>query len=205
MLHLALTTCASCEATPANRLPACLRDFLLRLPHNSPAHAALVNRGTHSAFAKLEQQLPLPGAALQQRLKRTLSALAHWCPLFAECSFLPGVVFPFAKMFKADSESCFELVATLLANYSQGWFETFPNPPVGLIKRLQMVVAQHDAQLGAHLAQHMTVFVKHCWATMSTLMTDALGKQVGVAVGLLLLLLLCTWCCSSAAVSMLWR
>jgi hypothetical protein len=100
------------------------------------------------------------------------------CPLFAECAFLPGLVFPFAKLFRADAEGCFELCATLLANYSCGWFETFPNPPVGLLKRLQLLVAHHDAQLGELMGRHVTLLVRHGWAALSTLMTDVLGKQV---------------------------
>jgi hypothetical protein len=58
--------------------PLAPRDFLLRLPHNSAAHTPLANRGIHSAYAALPQQLPLQSGALAQRLQRTLSALANW-------------------------------------------------------------------------------------------------------------------------------
>ncbi len=49
---------------------------------------------------------------------------------------------------------------------------------MGLLKRLQLLVAHHDAALGELLARHMSVFVQQGWAALSTLLTDLLGKQV---------------------------
>jgi hypothetical protein len=79
------------------------REHLLQLPRNTSAFRALEDRGTHPAFADLAKRLEqrrrraspqgagaAPGAAggcgpaLARRLQRTLSQLAHWCPLFGE-------------------------------------------------------------------------------------------------------------------------
>lgn len=69
------------------------RERLLQLPRNVAAYRALEDRGPHPAFdalcARLSQPAPGSGGgacgpALAQRLRRTLSQLAHWCPLFGE-------------------------------------------------------------------------------------------------------------------------
>jgi hypothetical protein len=56
------------------------REFLLQLPRNTSAFAALAARGSHPAFKGLSQRLPVANQALAQRLAAVLSQLAHWCP-----------------------------------------------------------------------------------------------------------------------------
>ena len=47
-------------------------------------------------------------------LQRALSALAHWAPIFGETQYLPGLVFPFVKMFQNNQLITFEFLATIL-------------------------------------------------------------------------------------------
>lgn len=65
-----------------------------------------------------------------------LSALAHWCPLFAEAPFLPALAYPFVRALGTDACLCFEALASLLRCFAGGWFELFPDPPVALLRRL---------------------------------------------------------------------
>lgn len=59
------------------------RDHLLQLPHNSAAFAAIDDRGLHAAFSDTERLAALAQRPREaKRLQRTLSRLAHWCPLF---------------------------------------------------------------------------------------------------------------------------
>ncbi len=60
----------------------------------------------------------------------------HACCSTGEVGDLPALVFPFVKLFGANAEGCFELLATMLLNWTKGWFELFPNPPVSLLQRL---------------------------------------------------------------------
>ncbi|EFJ44153.1 hypothetical protein VOLCADRAFT_95633 [Volvox carteri f. nagariensis] len=122
-------------------------EFLLQLPHNAAAFACLAGLGLHPAFKDVQSKLPLANRALAQRLAATLSQLAHWCPVFAESSFLPDLIFPFVKLFASASalhrgspvaaagarrprssaaldERCFETVATLLScGWMRGWVD----------------------------------------------------------------------------------
>ncbi len=81
----------------------------------------------------------------------------------AEASFLPGLVFPFVKMYAAAAgpgaaldESCFELLATLLSSWCRGWFERFPHPPLGVLNRLQVC---WDGRWGTPTGQHPSVLM----------------------------------------------
>ena len=60
----------------------------------------------------------MPGSiwlAICSTLIRALSALAHWSSIFGETDYLPGMVFPFVKLFQNNQLVCFELLASLLS------------------------------------------------------------------------------------------
>ena len=71
--------------------------YLLSLPLNKSAFEGLIRQGPHPSFQALHKRFPLKSYKLYNKLVRVLSALAHWCPLFAEVDYLPQVVFPFVK------------------------------------------------------------------------------------------------------------
>ncbi|KAG2425932.1 hypothetical protein HXX76_013306 [Chlamydomonas incerta] len=170
-------------------------DYLLQLPHNTSAFSALAGLGPHPAFKDLPSQLGLPNRAMAQRLASTLSQLARWCPVFAESSFLPDLVFPFVKLFASSSgprgtadggavlsaaaldERCFETLATLIAGgWLRGWWERFPHPPLGLLTRLQDLLGLHDAPLAAHFSAFRGGFAAVVWPHLATLWTELLSR-----------------------------
>lgn len=87
---------------------------ILRLPENYEAYASFVERGTHPAFLNLTKKYPLKSQKSIRLLERTLSALAHWSPIFADCDYLPLMIFPFVKLFENNQVTCFEMIATLI-------------------------------------------------------------------------------------------
>ncbi|PNW86118.1 hypothetical protein CHLRE_02g074000v5 [Chlamydomonas reinhardtii] len=170
-------------------------DYLLQLPHNTSAFSALAGLGAHPAFKDLPAQLGLPSRAMAQRLASTLSQLAHWCPVFAESSFLPDLVFPFVKLFASSpgplgtadggavlsaaalDERCFETLATLIAGgWLRGWWERFPHPPLGLLTRLQDLLGLHDAPVAAHFSACRGGFAAVVWPHLATLWTELLSR-----------------------------
>eukprot|EP00892_Ulva_mutabilis_P009022 jgi/Ulvmu1/6492/UM003_0125.1 len=162
--------------------------FLLKLPDNAAAFERLRARGAHECVLQLEEKYPLQDTRLQQRLAALLSQLAHWCPLFAEVSFLPSVAFPLLKVFRpaagaaassvaAAASAPFEAAAALLCNWGRHWFIAFPHPPLGLLQRLEAVLAVHDAELAVHCARWPGGTAAVAWELMSTLMTDVLDRS----------------------------
>lgn len=123
---------------------------LLDTPRNRTAYAALVNKGIHVAYKDIEKQFTIHSSVTLKNLKRLLSCLAHWCPLFAVMKFLPGFVFPFVKVLQKDPLLLFECVATVLYNYCQLWFEYAPFPPISVLAIVENILSEHDEQLLKH-------------------------------------------------------
>ena len=73
---------------------------LLKLPENYESYASLIERGIHPAFVDLAKKYPVKSQKCIRLLERTLSALAHWSPVFAETDYLPLLIFPFVKLFQ---------------------------------------------------------------------------------------------------------
>jgi hypothetical protein len=103
-------------------------------------------------------------------------------------SFLPALTFPFVKLLHRsgngvvpaecpDSTVAFELVATLLLNWSRHWFEMFPHPPLRFLQRFAALLEHHDPELAAHLARWDGGVAAVAWDLLASLLTDVLGRQ----------------------------
>ncbi|XP_045523719.1 TBC1 domain family member 31 [Pieris brassicae] len=126
---------------------------LLVTPRNKIAYSTLVDKGIHTAFKDIERQFTIHSTITLKSLKRLLSCLAHWCPLFGVLKFLPGFVFPFVKVLHKDPLLLFECVATVLMNQCQLWFEYAPFPPLSILAIIENILAEHDQQLLDHYCE----------------------------------------------------
>ncbi|XP_068617728.1 TBC1 domain family member 31 [Battus philenor] len=126
---------------------------LLNTPRNKTAYSTLVDKGIHQAYKNIEKQFTIHSSVTLKNLKRLLSCLAHWCPLFGVMKFLPGFVFPFVKVLQKDPLLLFECVATVLMNQCQLWFEYAPFPPISILAMIENVLAEHDQHLLDHYCQ----------------------------------------------------
>ncbi|XP_054982919.1 TBC1 domain family member 31 isoform X2 [Sorex araneus] len=127
---------------------------LLQLPENHTAFSSLMDKGVHTAFLSLHKNYPIKSRKLLRVLQRTLSALAHWSAIFGDTPYLPLLAFPFVKLFQNNQLICFEVVATLIINWCQHWFEYFPNPPINILSMIENVLAFHDKELLQHFINH---------------------------------------------------
>ncbi|PFX32292.1 TBC1 domain family member 31 [Stylophora pistillata] len=123
---------------------------LLNLPENHAAYSSLVDKGTHNAFVRIHEEYPIKSRKLLRVLQRTLSALAHWSAIFGEVDYLSLLSFPFVKLFQNNQLICFEMIATILTNWCQHWFEFFPNPPVNILGMVENILVHHDKRLMQH-------------------------------------------------------
>lgn len=161
--------------------PAKYRMFIwrsiLRLPENHTAYAALVDKGTHPAFDKLNEEYPIKSRRLLRILQRILSALANWSPIFGETQYLPVLAFPFVKLFQNNHLVCFEIIATIMVNWSQHWFEYFPNPPINILGLIENVIAHHDRYLLQHFVKYNVTSQIYAWPLLETLFSEVLTKD----------------------------
>ncbi|KAM3959623.1 TBC1 domain family member 31 [Aphomia sociella] len=126
---------------------------LLNTPRNKNAYSSLIDKGIHPAYKDIEKQFTIHSSVTLKSLKRLLSCLAHWCPLFGVMKFLPAFVFPFVKVLQKDPLLLFECVATILLNYCQLWFEYAPFPPISILAIVENILAEHDQHLLNHFCE----------------------------------------------------
>ncbi|XP_049830677.1 TBC1 domain family member 31 isoform X2 [Schistocerca gregaria] len=150
---------------------------ILQLPHNESAYVSLVNRDCHPAYTDIENQYPLENKSLLKHLKRLLSCLAHWCPLFGETKFLPLFVFPFIKVFQSDPVVCFESVVTIIINWCQRWFEYFPFPPVNVLTMIENVLSQQDNELMSWFYKHNITSQTYAWPLLEVAFSEVLSTS----------------------------
>lgn len=150
---------------------------LLGLPENHAAYSSLTDKGLHSAYLTLHDKYPIKSHKLQRGLQRVLSALAHWAAIFGEVEFLPLVAFPFVKLFQNNPMLCFEVVATVIVNWCQHWFEYFPNPPLNILSMAENVLAHHDKELLQHLVDCGITSQLYVWPLLETLFSEVLTRD----------------------------
>ncbi|NXF02482.1 TBC31 protein, partial [Smithornis capensis] len=150
---------------------------LLQLPENHLAFNSLIDKGIHSAFVNIQKKYPIKSRKLLRVLQRTLSALAHWSSIFAETPYLPLLAFPFVKLFQNNQLICFEVVATVVVNFCQHWFEYFPNPPVNVLSMMENVLAHHDKELLQHLIKNNVTSQVYAWPLLETLLSEVLTRE----------------------------
>uniref|UniRef100_A0A665T124 TBC1 domain family member 31 n=1 Tax=Echeneis naucrates TaxID=173247 RepID=A0A665T124_ECHNA len=150
---------------------------LLCLPENHAAYSSLTDKGLHSAYLTLHDKYPIKSNKLQRGLQRVLSALAHWAAIFGEVEYLPLVAFPFVKLFQNNPMVCFEVVATVIVNWCQHWFEYFPNPPLNILSTTENVLAHHDKELLQHLVDCGITSQLYVWPLLETLFSEVLTRD----------------------------
>ncbi|NXN37572.1 TBC31 protein, partial [Rhinoptilus africanus] len=150
---------------------------LLQLPENHLAFSRLIDKGTHSAFVNIQNEYPIKSQKLLRVLQRTLSALAHWSAIFAETPYIPLLAFPFVKLFQNNQLICFEVVATVVVNLCQHWFEYFPNPPVNILSMMENILAHHDKELLQHLIKYNVTSQVYAWPLLETLFSEVLTRE----------------------------
>ncbi|XP_031408774.1 TBC1 domain family member 31 isoform X2 [Meleagris gallopavo] len=150
---------------------------LLQLPENHLAFSSLIDKGTHSAFVNIQNEYPIKSRKLLRVLQRTLSALAHWSAIFGETPYIPLLAFPFVKLFQNNQLICFEVVATVVVNFCQHWFEYFPNPPVNILSMMENILAHHDRELLQHLIKYSVTSQVYAWPLLETLFSEVLTRE----------------------------
>ncbi|XP_044215928.1 TBC1 domain family member 31 [Thunnus albacares] len=150
---------------------------LLCLPENHAAYSSLTDKGLHSAYLTLHDKYPIKSHKLQRGLQRVLSALAHWASIFGEVEYLPLVAFPFVKLFQNNPMLCYEVVATVIVNWCQHWFEYFPNPPLNILSMAENVLAHHDKELLQHLMDCGITSQVYVWPLLETLFSEVLTRD----------------------------
>ncbi|KAJ3094758.1 TBC1 domain member 31, partial [Physocladia obscura] len=150
--------------------------FLLKLPENRDAYETLLEKNLHPSVKDFRKKFPLKSDRVAKSMEKVLSCLAHWSPIFEELDYLPGMIFPFVKLFTNDMFSGFETVMAVLTNWCQKWWEYYPNPPIECLGVIEDLLSYHDPELLSHFAKNKITSQVYAWGIMQTLFTEITSK-----------------------------
>ncbi|RZF45858.1 hypothetical protein LSTR_LSTR010814 [Laodelphax striatellus] len=151
---------------------------ILRLPQNQLAYNALQKKGLHPVCGQFNENfLSSKSTNYSNSLKRLISCLSHWSPLFSQITYLPNLVSPFLKVFKSNSFTCFEFVATFIVNWCQRWFEFFPFPPVNVMSMIENILVEWDEELFNWFVEQQVTSHQYGWTILQSLFSLVLGQK----------------------------
>ncbi|ETN65322.1 hypothetical protein AND_002910 [Anopheles darlingi] len=133
---------------------------VLELPGDTESYGALLQRGQHPCVADYENRYGgASGHGYDQRtvrnLKKIVSCLAHWCPVFGLVDYVPDFVLPFVRHQPTlDALALFETVATVLLNQCQLWFEFAPLEPFNYLALVGSVLDECEPRLAHFYRRH---------------------------------------------------
>ena len=125
--------------------------YLLKLPLNKEAFQGLLGRGVHPVFKDLHKRFPVSSYRLYNKLVRIMSALGHWSPIFLDVSYMPQIVFPFLKVIPNDDLFVFELIMSVIVQWMQVWFESYPAEPHSICLAIGQILQMEEPRLAQHL------------------------------------------------------
>ncbi len=107
-VRVSLCVCVCIRFTRARGGGGACRVCRACLPSRAPSYAQIKNQINSRARARAPRR----------------------CPVFGELPYVPGLAFPFVKVFQRDDLAAFEALLAVLLNFAGGWVETYPHAPL---------------------------------------------------------------------------
>lgn len=152
---------------------------LLRLPVNKDAFLDLKSREAPqnvATFTKSLKCLDMPQNEVH-KFTDLISNLINWSPILASIDYIPGLVYPFTKIFPNSQLLTFEIVATILLNYGQLWFEFHPLEPFNFLGMCEDVLMLMDAGLATFYHENNITPEMYAWYLVKTSFTEVLSES----------------------------
>ncbi|XP_043642335.1 TBC1 domain family member 31 [Drosophila teissieri] len=150
---------------------------LLDLPCNGPQFQELIKLGAPLMVRNRAKKLKIRNDQQRRVVIKIWSCLAQWCKVLAHADFLPHLIFPFVKQMPKNSLVCFELIATLVLNHFQLWFEFHPLPPSNYLAMCENILQHCDEQLCKFYQSHEILPKDFAWPLLSTAFSEVLEEQ----------------------------
>uniref|UniRef100_A0A5K3EMG0 TBC1 domain family member 31 n=2 Tax=Mesocestoides corti TaxID=53468 RepID=A0A5K3EMG0_MESCO len=151
---------------------------LLHLSGNVKLFKQLTDKGIHSNFLGVCDQLPSCDRHLQSDVLRICSALVHSNRKFAFISRLPSVVLPFVRLFRHDHLCyAFEAVLKIVDERYVFLFDSYPMPPERALSTAANLLAYYDHGLFRHFLTTGLTPEIYIWPTLSFLFAGVLEED----------------------------
>lgn len=154
---------------------------LLKLPNNTDAYTALLIKGEHKSVASLFEDCSMDGMVYLKKLRKVMSFLMHWSQVLDNsrnelATFLPDFILPFVKLFAPNMLMCFEVIATILLNQCQLWFEYSPLYPINYLGIIENILNVVDPTLLQFYKKHGVTNVTFAWESLKSAFADKLEE-----------------------------
>ncbi|XP_055851511.1 TBC1 domain family member 31-like [Episyrphus balteatus] len=150
---------------------------LLDVPCNKSKFSEIVKMGTHSTAVALNASLKLKDSTARRYLIKIFSCLGHWSKIFGISDFVPEFIFPFVKIFSNSLTVCFEIIATILTNQCQLWFEFHPLEPQNYLGMCENILNHFDPQLVKFYSKTQVTAKEYAWSVISNGFSEILDEE----------------------------
>lgn len=114
--------------------------YLLSLPNNMEQFIYYSGKGIHPLYLNIQNFSPIRENQMINRVQKLCSLISFWSPNIGQVSYLPNIIFPFAKCFPGDDIFVFETVMSLLISVYKYLLEFYPNFPITHIKLIEEII-----------------------------------------------------------------
>lgn len=155
---------------------------MLQLPNNSNAFTDLLKKGMHQCTQDYNKIYPLRDQSTFNCLKKITSCLVHWSRVLGATfksheEFLPTFIFPFVKIMPDNSLLVFELLATILLNQCQLWFEFSPMDPINYLGLIENILGYFEPSLIEFYRRKSVTSKIYAWQLARTAFTEVFDEM----------------------------
>lgn len=120
---------------------------------------------------------PIRDVSLVRNVKKTISCLAFWSKIFGEINYISEFIFPFLKLYQNDLLLTFELIATVLLNQCQLWFEFYPLEPINYLGMVENILSHFDPPLLNFYKKHKITTNHYAMSLMMNGFSEVLDEK----------------------------
>ncbi|KAH8376067.1 hypothetical protein KR200_001655 [Drosophila serrata] len=150
---------------------------LMELPCNGSQFQALLKLGSPLVVRNKAKKLKIRNEAQKRSVIKIWSCLAQWCKVLAHADFMPHLIYPFVKQLPKNGLIAFEMLATLILNHFQLWFEFHPLPPANYLALCENLLQHLDERLCKFYKAQEVLPKDYAWPLLSSAFAEILEEQ----------------------------
>ncbi|KAH8401834.1 hypothetical protein KR009_008175 [Drosophila setifemur] len=154
---------------------------LLDLPCNGSQFQELIKLGAPLMVRNQARKLKIHNDAQRRAVIKVWSCLAQWCKVLAHADFMPHLIYPFVKQLPKNGLVSFEVLASLILNHFQLWFEFHPLAPANYLAMCENLLQRYDEPLCKFYKSLEILPKDFAWPLLNTAFAEVLEEQQWLA------------------------
>ncbi|XP_075165219.1 TBC1 domain family member 31 isoform X2 [Haematobia irritans] len=150
---------------------------LLKLPNNKAQYQDLVQMQIPKVVQQRSRNIHMKNETLKRALIKCWSCLGQWCKVLVYNDVMPGLIFPFVKMFQQNPLITFEICATLILNQFQLFFEYHPLEPSNYLGLCENILQHYDKLLFDFFKAKDVTSSIYCWYLLKNSFSEILDEE----------------------------